>query len=130
VRLSISKAHRPLSIHIVWGILLIALVLIWPYLPHPACPFHQVTGLPCLTCGASRAANALYDGRLGEMFYDNPLLVTFCVALLLFSLLKLFEYILHLRIELSLSRKAELSGKILLGLAAAANWLFLIVSNR
>jgi hypothetical protein len=127
---SVIKKRGPLSIHVVWGILLIALVAGWPYLPHPACPFHQITGLPCLTCGASRAANAFHDGRLGEMLCDNPLLISFCISLLLFSLLKLFEYILNIKVVLKLSRKAALLGKILIGLAAAANWLFLIVSNR
>jgi len=105
-------------------------VIIWPFLPHPACPFHQITGYPCLTCGASRVASALYDWRIGEMFIYNPLLVVFCVGLFLFSLLKLFEFILHIKIELKLSPKAALFGKILIGFAAAANWLFLIVSSR
>ncbi len=120
----------PLSIHVIWGVLIVGLIFIWPFLPHPACPFHQITGYPCLTCGASRAANALYDGRIGDMFYEKPLLVSFCIGLFLFSLLKLFEYILHIKIEMELSPKAALSGKILIGVAAAANWLFLIVSNR
>jgi len=114
----------------VWGLLLISLVFIWPFLPHPACPFHQITGFPCLSCGASRAANALYDGRIGEMFYDNPLLVAFCIGLFLFSLLKLLEFILHIKVELKLSPKAALFGRIFIGIAAAANWLFLIVSSR
>lgn len=130
MRFSIKKVYLPLSIHVIWGVLIVGLIFIWPFLPHPACPFHQITGYPCLTCGASRAANALYDGRIGDMFYENPLLVSFCIGLFLFSLLKLFEYILHIKIEMELSPKAALSGKILIGVAAAANWLFLIVSNR
>jgi hypothetical protein len=130
MRLFFTKGRQPLSIHVIWGVLLTGFIAVWPYLPHPACPFHQITGYPCLTCGASRAANALYDGRLGEMFLSNPLVVTFCVGLFLFSLLKLFEYIFHIKVVLKLSRKAVLLGKIVICLAAAADWLFLIVSNR
>jgi hypothetical protein len=128
--LSITREKGPLSIHIVWGFLLIGLVLIWPYLPHPACPFRQITGIPCLTCGASRAADFFFMGDFAAMFCSNPLLVLAFAGLFLFSLLKLFEYILNIKIVLSLSRKAALTGKILIGLAVAANWLFLIVSNR
>jgi hypothetical protein len=130
MRIFIKSHNQPLSIHVIWGILLIGMVVIWPFLPHFACPFHQITGYPCLACGASRAVDALYGGRIVGMFGFNPLLVTFCVGLFLFSLLKLFEFILHIKIEVKLSPKAALFGKILIGLAAAANWLFLIVSNR
>jgi hypothetical protein len=128
--LAVIKENRPFSIHVVWGILLVALVAGWPYLPSFNCPFHQITGIPCLSCGASRAADSFFTGNFGAMFYYNPLLVVSSAALLLFSLLKLFEYILNIKIVLKLSRKAALSGKILIGLAVAANWLFLIVSNR
>jgi hypothetical protein len=128
--LSVIKENRPLSIHIVWGILLVALVVGWPFFPSISCPFHQITGLPCLTCGASRAADAFYGGDIPAMFYSNPLLVLAFGGLFLFSLLKLFEYILNIKVVLNLSRKAALTGKILIGLAAAANWLFLIVSNK
>jgi hypothetical protein len=42
-------------------------------LPWPRCAFHAVTGLPCLTCGATRAALSLFHGDLAAAWRLNPL---------------------------------------------------------
>jgi hypothetical protein len=42
--------------------------------PHfPPCVFRALTGIPCPTCGTTRAATALLDGRLVEALAANPL---------------------------------------------------------
>ena len=38
----------------------------------PGCPFLALTGLPCPTCGVSRAALALARGDLPEAFARHP----------------------------------------------------------
>jgi len=40
-----------------------------------ACPFHELTGLWCPGCGATRAAHALLNGHLGVALHDNLLFV-------------------------------------------------------
>jgi len=39
----------------------------------PACPFRALTGVPCLTCGTTRAAVAFLDGRPLDALAANPL---------------------------------------------------------
>jgi hypothetical protein len=42
-------------------------------LPRPVCPLKHWTGLPCLTCGSTRLAEALLRGDLREAAAWNPL---------------------------------------------------------
>jgi hypothetical protein len=46
-----------------------------PYLASLAgpCPLHALTGIPCPTCGATRAASALAHGNVVAAFAWNPL---------------------------------------------------------
>jgi hypothetical protein len=50
---------------------------------YPVCRFHQVTGLNCPGCGATRACHALLHGDLSTAFRDNALFVLSLPALLL-----------------------------------------------
>lgn len=45
----------------------------------PPCPFRQLTGVPCPTCGTTRALLALSQGQLGNAFVHNPLTTGFVV---------------------------------------------------
>jgi Protein of unknown function (DUF2752) len=55
-------------------------------LPWPRCPFFAVTGLPCLTCGATRSVLAFLHGDFLSALRWNPLVfVAFC-ALVVFDL--------------------------------------------
>lgn len=38
----------------------------------PPCPFKQITGLPCASCGLTRSVMALLQGNLGDAFYWHP----------------------------------------------------------
>jgi hypothetical protein len=46
------------------------------------CLFRHVTGLPCPTCGGTRAAEGFLHGDVGAAFSWNPLLSTFAVLAL------------------------------------------------
>lgn len=47
----------------------------------PSCPFAHLTGLPCPTCGGTRAVRALLAGNFRAAFRWNPLVVTAFSAL-------------------------------------------------
>lgn len=51
------------------------------------CLFRQITGLPCLTCGMSRAWLCALSGNLGEAFFWHPLFwaVPLIALLLIFA---------------------------------------------
>ena len=63
---------------LLWGAVACGIVLFWPALPGlarflPRCPFKELTGLPCLGCGSTRAALALLRGDVGAALGANPL---------------------------------------------------------
>ena len=50
---------------------------------YPICLFHQITGLNCPGCGATRALYALVHGNLATAMRDNALLVCALAGLIL-----------------------------------------------
>src|SRR5262245_2033884 len=48
-------------------------------LPTPQCAFHTLTGLPCVTCGATRSAFQFIHGHFVASLVFNPLaFITYC----------------------------------------------------
>jgi hypothetical protein len=111
-------------------VIIFGILAIYKFTPPTVCVFHELTGYPCLSCGATRAADALFKGDFLDMFYFNPLIVVFCAGLFFFSLFKLLEFIFKFKLILRFSRKTALGARLLLVVIVAANWLFLIVSGR
>jgi len=73
-----SPDREERQIALLWAVSAVsALVLrpVWlavaPFLP--PCPFRVLTGVPCLTCGTTRAAVAFLDGRPLDALAANPL---------------------------------------------------------
>lgn len=100
-------------------------------LPWPRCPFFAVTGLPCLTCGATRAALAFLHGDLLSALKWNPLaFVAFC-AVIAFDLYAATVLVLkrpRLRIvDWSIQQKnaARIAAISLLAL----NWIYLLAHH-
>jgi Protein of unknown function (DUF2752) len=65
----------------IWlGVSLASLALAWLWLrlglPLPRCPFHEMTGCACPTCGATRCVRFALGGDFGAAFWINPL--AFC----------------------------------------------------
>jgi hypothetical protein len=63
---------------LLWGAAAGGVLLLWAALPgvarfFPRCPFKVLTGLPCLSCGSTRAALALLRGDAAAAFHFNPL---------------------------------------------------------
>ncbi len=56
------------------------------HLPLPQCGFHVLTGLPCPTCGLTRATRQLLHGNVAGAFHFNPLGVCVAGALVLFDI--------------------------------------------
>ena len=55
-------------------------------LPWPICWFHELTGEPCATCGATRATIAFLHGHFLDAFRWNPLAFFACIAIALFDI--------------------------------------------
>jgi hypothetical protein len=99
--------------------------------PPVLCPLRALTGLPCPTCGATRALFAFTSGELRAALRWNPLVGVALGAAIPYvayagavSLLRLPR--LRLRVgarEARLARAAAVT-------AVLANWAFLIVDGR
>jgi hypothetical protein len=63
---------------VLWGVLAAAALLLRPFWLAlapllPGCPFRALTGIPCLSCGTTRAAVAVLHGDVLGALLINPL---------------------------------------------------------
>ena len=105
------------------------LVLFWRSagLPWPQCIFHHVTGEPCLTCGATRAAIALFHGNFSAAVALNPLATLALLTAIAFNVYAVIALACRtLRLRFLLSLRAKFVLRIAVVVILAANWLYLI----
>ena len=53
--------------------------------PWPGCAFHAITGLPCLTCGATRATMQFFHGDFLGAWSWNPLVFLILCGIAIFD---------------------------------------------
>jgi hypothetical protein len=81
----LTTAERQLAW--VWGGIALAVLALRPFWPIVVpllreCAFRDFTGLPCPTCGSTRGAIALLDGRILDALAFNPLVMASGLAFL------------------------------------------------
>ena len=95
----------PVAVGIVWAALVVVFVLVKPAGTEATpCLFRNATGLPCPTCGSTRAALAVADGRLLDAVMLNPLMT---VGILVGVLWLALRVGFACRIELNLTPPAR-----------------------
>ncbi len=97
-------------------------------LPWPQCPFHELTGLPCLTCGATRSAIAFFHGNIANAWKWNPLVFAFLCGLSAFNVYALVALVTRApRLRITNFNRCE---KILIRVSVvtllALNWTYLL----
>ena len=98
------------------------------HLPWPRCTFLALTGLPCFTCGATRAAVAFLNADVLAAWGFNPLIAVLLATLFLFDIYALAVLISsapRLRIVLTGTRIRP-AALGLAGLVAVVNWAYLL----
>ncbi len=96
-------------------------------LPWPVCVFHQLTGLPCLTCGMTRCAIQFLHGHFLAALKWNPLIFALLCGVIAFdvyALLVLVTRTPRFRIAFRQAEKRYARGIVILALAL--NWAYLI----
>src|SRR5438105_15934681 len=97
-------------------------------LPWPRCVFHELTGLPCVTCGMTRSAIAFFHGHFLVALLWNPLVFAFLCGVTAFDLYA-FTVIAtrasRLRIVFHTQSKKKSARGIVIG-ALALNWIYLL----
>jgi hypothetical protein len=100
------------------------------HLPFKVCAFKAATGLPCLTCGTTRALGRLYALDLPGAFAMNPLAAAVALALLLWGILDLALLPEKRFVGLELSgwaARVARGGAVML---LVANWAYLMAVGR
>jgi hypothetical protein len=97
-------------------------------LPWPGCAFLAVTGLPCVTCGATRCTIAFLRGDFLSALRWNPLaFVAFCalIAFDLYAAIVVVGRTLRLRI-VNLTVTEKNAARIVVISLLALNWIYLL----
>ncbi|MDQ3116685.1 MAG: DUF2752 domain-containing protein [Verrucomicrobiota bacterium] len=100
-------------------------------LPTPPCVFHSLTGLPCPTCGSTRAAYHFLHGHFAVSFLLNPLaFLSFCALVIfdLYALAVLLTRAPRFRLQQFSPADQWLLRSLALALIAA-NWFYLLAAD-
>jgi len=98
-------------------------------LPWPVCIFHELTGLPCVTCGMTRCAIQFFHGHFAAALKWNPLIFTLLCGVIAFDLYAfatLTMRVPRLRIHVS-TKRANTFLRVSVISAIALNWIYLLL---
>jgi hypothetical protein len=112
----------------------LACVAAWLFLglPWPRCAFHDLTGLPCLTCGATRCAIQFFHGRFLAALDWNPFVFVSLCGLAIFDAYAFSVLVTRsprLRIGFRTSPAKKYARTIVIA-ALALNWVYLLLHWR
>ena len=101
-------------------------------LPWPRCLFHDFTGLPCLTCGATRSTTAFFHGHFFAAWQWNPLVFGLLCSVSVFdayAFVVLISRAPRLRIvNLKATEKEFIRLAVII--VALSNWIYLLLRPR
>jgi hypothetical protein len=97
-------------------------------LPWPRCVFHDLSGFPCVTCGATRAAIAFFHGNIATAWKWNPLVFAFLCGLSIFNVYALIVLVTRApRLRITFRSEVEKKyARIFVIAALALNWIYLL----
>jgi hypothetical protein len=101
-------------------------------LPWPRCAFHEITGLPCITCGMTRCGTQFFHGHFLVALKWNPLVFMALCSLTVFDLYAVatlaaraprLRIFFHKQTAKTFARIAVISALVL-------NWIYLLMHWR
>ena len=123
--------HELIWLAVSLGSLALAMAWFVVGLPWPHCVFHDLTGLPCVTCGATRSAIQFFHGNFGASWQWNPLV---CMLLCGVTAFDVYAFAVlatrapRLRITCRQTENKYARG-IVIG-ALVLNWIYLLLHSR
>jgi hypothetical protein len=133
LRLSASQGRLPLGV--VFGTIgalgAVAVGLLGlDRLPFPVCLLKAATGLPCPTCGSTRALARLLHFDLPGALAMNPLATAGLIVLAAWALVDLGLLARGRALDLEIGRPLSLWVRIAALGAVLANWAYLLAAGR
>jgi hypothetical protein len=101
-------------------------------LPWPRCAFHEITGLPCITCGMTRCGIQFFHGHFLAALRWNPLVFMALCSLTAFDLYAFATLAARgprLRIYFD-TQTAKIFVRIAVIAALGLNWIYLLMHSR
>ena len=101
-------------------------------LPWPRCAFHELTGLPCITCGMTRCGLQFFHGHFLAALKWNPLVFMALCSLTTFDLYA-FATLVTRRPRLRIcfdTQTAKTFVRIAVISALLLNWIYLLMHWR
>ena len=96
-------------------------------LPWPRCFFHDLTGLPCLTCGMTRSTIQFFHGHFLASWRWNPLIFTFLCGLTAFDLYAFAAVVTRApRLRIHFSESEKKWARFIVIVTLALNWVYLL----
>jgi hypothetical protein len=96
----------------------------------PLCYVKALTGLPCPTCGSTRAAGRLFDLDLPGAFAMNPLATLAALAIAAWALGDLVLLPRRRVLGIEVAPRAAAALRIGIVVAAVLNWAYLLAAGR
>jgi hypothetical protein len=124
--------HELIWLAVSLGSLTLATVWFSFGLPWPRCAFHDITGLPCVTCGMTRCGIQFFHAHFLAAFKWNPLVFTALCGLTAFDLYAFTALAIRgprLRICFyNQTAKTFVRGAVIAALVL--NWIYLLMHWR
>jgi hypothetical protein len=101
-------------------------------LPWPRCVFHDLTGHPCLTCGATRATIRFFHGHFLAALRWNPFVFAALCALSVFNFYAFVVLITRAQ-RLRIVQFTTMERRFVRAAAVtllALNWIYLLAHSR
>jgi hypothetical protein len=101
-------------------------------LPWPRCAFHEMTGLPCITCGMTRCGMQFFHAHFLTALKWNPLVFVFLCALAAYDLYALATLAMRTRrLRISFyTQTARTFARTAVIMALMLNWAYLLMHWR
>jgi hypothetical protein len=120
--------HELIWLTVSLGSLGVAALWLWLGLPWPRCVLHDLTGLPCITCGATRSAIEFFHGHFVAALNWNPLVFAALCGVVAFDLYAFAVVATRApRLRFVCRNQAERQyARAILIVALALNWIYLL----
>jgi hypothetical protein len=116
------------------SVLSLGFAALWLHLglPWPRCLFHDVTKLPCVTCGMTRCGIEFFHGHFLAALQWNPFVFAILCGSIVFNIYALVTLIARtprLRLQLC-TQRAKTFVRVSVVSALAVNWMYLLLHWR